>query len=120
MRNNESYIIGINHNGEIWYYVGFAAHDGSKLAPANRYSSILDDAKEYDSYINAKHVADCDIPQEYVKWIIQIRKCPLCGKKYIGHPALSRKDNKTEICSDCGIREAIDAAIKDRLEKQTK
>ena len=23
------------------------------------------------------------------------------------YPALSRRDNKTEICSDCGIREAL-------------
>lgn len=36
--------------------------------------------------------------------------CPSCGKPCTGHPALSRKDNKTVICSDCGIREALEAA----------
>lgn len=35
------------------------------------------------------------------------RKCPICGKKYYGYPALSREDNKTEICSECGIFEAL-------------
>lgn len=35
------------------------------------------------------------------------RVCPECGKPLTGYPALSRKDNKTEICSDCGIREAL-------------
>ena len=39
-----------------------------------------------------------------------IRKvCPKCNKAYAGHPALSRADNKTEICPDCGVREALDA-----------
>lgn len=41
--------------------------------------------------------------------------CPLCGGpipnaldegKYKG--ALSRRDNKTEICSSCGVKEAVD------------
>lgn len=34
-------------------------------------------------------------------------KCPECGKEYSGRPALSRKDNETLICPDCGIREAL-------------
>lgn len=34
--------------------------------------------------------------------------CPVCGKKYKGFPALSRRDNKTEICSDCGVVEAFE------------
>lgn len=34
--------------------------------------------------------------------------CPKCGQKYTGYPALSRKDNKTEICPDCGTEEAIE------------
>lgn len=37
-----------------------------------------------------------------------IRICPNCGKSYSDAPALSRKDNKTEICPDCGMLEAID------------
>ena len=36
--------------------------------------------------------------------------CPSCGKPYAGHPALSRKDNETDICPDCGMREALEAA----------
>lgn len=37
-------------------------------------------------------------------------KCPLCGKEYTAPPALSRKDNETEICPDCGTLEALEAA----------
>ena len=33
--------------------------------------------------------------------------CPICGKQYFGYPALSRTDNKTLICPDCGVAEAI-------------
>lgn len=38
--------------------------------------------------------------------------CPLCRKEIIGHPALSRKDNKTLICSNCGTKEALEEFIK--------
>lgn len=33
--------------------------------------------------------------------------CPNCGQAYTARPALSRKDNKTLICPDCGIREVL-------------
>ena len=36
-----------------------------------------------------------------------IRTCPKCGIEYQGYPAISRKDNKTPICPDCGTREAL-------------
>lgn len=35
------------------------------------------------------------------------RICPLCGAEFTGHPALSREDNETLICSDCGTRQAL-------------
>ena len=34
--------------------------------------------------------------------------CPNCGSEIKGYPALSRKDNKTEICSQCGQLEALE------------
>lgn len=37
------------------------------------------------------------------------RACPRCGQLYFGHPALSRSDNKTLICPDCGTREALES-----------
>ena len=44
--------------------------------------------------------------------IIRKRTCPECGRIYTQHPALSRKDNKTEICPDCGVDEALDAMLR--------
>mgnify|MGYP002513289907 CR=1 FL=1 len=37
--------------------------------------------------------------------------CPKCGKTFEGVGALSRRDNKTEICSECGRKEAINDYI---------
>ncbi len=36
-----------------------------------------------------------------------LRTCPLCGAQYGDVPALSRTDNVTLICPDCGTREAL-------------
>ena len=34
--------------------------------------------------------------------------CPRCDSAITTFPALSRKDNKTDICSDCGTAEAME------------
>ena len=39
--------------------------------------------------------------------IREARKCPKCGRIYYDRPALSRDDNETLICPDCGTREAL-------------
>jgi predicted RNA-binding Zn-ribbon protein involved in translation (DUF1610 family) len=39
----------------------------------------------------------------------ETKVCPICGKAYTGHPALSRKDDNTPICPDCGTRESLEA-----------
>jgi ribosomal protein S27AE len=40
--------------------------------------------------------------------IMEKKKCPRCGESYTGFPALSRVDNKTDICSPCGTQEGLD------------
>lgn len=37
------------------------------------------------------------------------RICPRCEKTYSGVPALSRADNETLLCPDCGTREALES-----------
>lgn len=37
------------------------------------------------------------------------RICPKCGLHFVDHPALSRTDNETLICPDCGTREALES-----------
>lgn len=41
-------------------------------------------------------------------------KCPKCDEYYAGYPALLREDNKAEICSECEMKEALNAFIKSR------
>lgn len=33
--------------------------------------------------------------------------CPICKKHYDDAPSLSRKANKTKICSNCGVKEEV-------------
>lgn len=52
-------------------------------------------------------------PIEDMMTIYRVRttypKCPLCGASiFTNTEALSRKDNETMICSDCGLKEAIE------------
>jgi predicted nucleic-acid-binding Zn-ribbon protein len=41
--------------------------------------------------------------------ISEPRTCPKCGRTYTGRPALSRLNNDTLICPDCGTREALES-----------
>ena len=47
-----------------------------------------------------------------------ITVCPRCGRTYHGLPALSREDNKTLICPDCGVREALESIGVDAKEQE--
>ena len=38
------------------------------------------------------------------------KTCPRCGRRYTAYPALSRRDNETEICPSCGTLEAFEDA----------
>lgn len=44
--------------------------------------------------------------------------CPKCGAVYEGRPAISRDDNETAICPDCGTREALAILGIDRDEQE--
>lgn len=49
-----------------------------------------------------------------------MEKCPKCGGPLGDRPALSRRDNKTDICSDCGFKEAMEDAeiLINRMKKE--
>ena len=46
------------------------------------------------------------------------RTCPICGRSYTGHPALSRTANETLICPDCGTRQALASIGVDEKEQE--
>ena len=35
--------------------------------------------------------------------------CPICKKEITSWPSISRVDNKTDICSDCGLTESLES-----------
>lgn len=41
--------------------------------------------------------------------VTRMAVCPRCGRTYYERPALSRVDNETLICLDCGTREALES-----------
>lgn len=46
------------------------------------------------------------------------RICPKCGRRFHEAPALSREDNETLICPDCGTREALESIGVDSTEQE--
>lgn len=92
------YVIGTPHYSETWFYKGGRKSFSPKLSEAKRYDDLDDLREELD-----KIVRGCALR------IIEIQKCPKCGKEFTEHPAISRVDNETEICSKCGVDEAVDA-----------
>lgn len=50
--------------------------------------------------------------------IARISVCPRCGQTYHGRPAVSRADNRTQLCPDCGTREALEGIGVDGEEQE--
>lgn len=66
-------------------------------------SATIDGATQYKTYQEA-----LDVIREYELHNFEVYPvCPICGEDYSEHPAISRKDNKTEICPRCGTGEAL-------------
>ena len=49
--------------------------------------------------------------------IFRISVCPRCGQTYHGRPAVSRADGRTQLCPDCGTREALESIGVDTAEQ---
>lgn len=50
--------------------------------------------------------------------LVQLHTCPRCGGVYSGHGAVSRVDNVTIICPDCGTRESLESIGVDETEQE--
>lgn len=104
-----SFVIGVVCDDSVMYYMGEGVLDRKNA----RYSFDLDDAKLYpDPAQDELNEMDNDIKSLEVGAtvkVLRVYRCPKCHKRFTHHPALSRKDNQTEICTACGVREAIEA-----------
>lgn len=47
-----------------------------------------------------------------------MRRCPICNREYSERPALSRADNRTEICPTCGMLEAVRSVPAENMTEQ--
>lgn len=83
------------------------------------YSSFLVDAKRYDDMDVLRWELE-KLPKTLTYKILELQRCPKCKKEFTEYPALSRNDNKTEICPECGVKEAVEAFSRNRLAKQSK
>ena len=50
--------------------------------------------------------------------MIRLSVCPRCGRSFCEPPALSRLDNETLICPDCGTRQALQSIGVDSAEQE--
>lgn len=81
---------------------------GKRLKNNERYSSFLVDVKRYDDE-NVLREELKSLPKTLIYRIFELQRSPKCKKEFTEYPALSRDDNATEMCPECGVREAIEA-----------
>lgn len=99
------YIIkGLWDNQEV-YYVGIDKKHTLWGIPVVRLSTSINEAMHFKSSEKANEVFK-DISHKIFK-IYPV--CPVCELDYDGYPAISRADNKTNICPSCGRNEALES-----------
>jgi len=82
-------------------------------------SISMNEEREYLKEDRAREILDAGelilLPLFWIREKNDNPKCPLCGCSYTDYPALSRIDNKTDICSKCETKEALEflANLKD-------
>ncbi len=110
------YIIKGLVNNQIVYFIGLKdellwnSHFDVRTC-----STAIDEATRYNSYDEALFII-----KEYELHNFDVFPiCPICCEDYDEHPAISRRDNKTKICSSCGTKEAmLDFIHKRKKEEQ--
>lgn len=107
------YVIKGNWDGQECYYVSMDFKNTFFGIPVVQLSTSIDEAMLFDS-IDAVEEAYEKVSHVNFK-IYPV--CPICGEAYSEPPAISRKDNKTRICSNCGTGEALINFI-DHLQKK--
>lgn len=112
MMKNTKFVLKGFWDDDPAYYVKVLEENYNGRAVVHLSTSV-DEAQKFDTPEDAERMFEL-LPNTSFK-IYPI--CPLCGKDYDGHPAISRKDNKTKICSHCGIGEAFIDFIKNQKDE---
>ena len=85
--------------------------------------------REYEKYLESKNIKNVFIDGKFTfEDILNVLNkienttdelCPICNKELGQYPALSKKDNETKICSNCGMLEALEAFNKHLKESES-
>ncbi len=110
--DSHCYVIVTLRGGEEFYYVDKTLPEARTLPMEQRFSSAISDAQLYDDLEMAEQDAGKINQAGVAVHVLVSHICPRCKRRYSGYPAISRADNKTPICSDCGTAEALEVFAK--------
>lgn len=65
--------------------------------------TLINEAFHGARELKEENIVEQDVPYDNTSE----KFCPRCGRTYTEYPALSRYDNETYICPDCGVEEAM-------------
>ena len=99
----ELYIIKGEWDNQIVFYTGIDTEHTFYGLPVVKLSTSIDEAKMFSSIEDVEEAYN-EVSHANFK-IYPV--CPICGEYYSEPPAISRKDNKTKICPNCGVGEAF-------------
>lgn len=88
-------IIGSYRNKVAYYFDSYL--DKSTGYVFRKFSTTIEGAKKFKSIAQANKTLSKLNCESFEIYPI----CPICKSVYIDRPATLRKDNKTEICSNC-------------------
>lgn len=103
MSKEITFAIAIKHEGDDWYLAKVTKSPSQKW-PVYSWSSLEEDAI---TDFKTAHEAD-ELAAKCGGKVITREACPKCHGILSKHPAISREDNETKICTRCGIREALE------------
>lgn len=103
---NKLYIIKEFYNNETIYYISTEISCNPNL-PIWKVTDNIEMATKYSNLDIA--ISDCKNLRCNLFKVYPV--CPICNMDYSEHCAISRVDNFTEICPNCGLKEALDQFI---------
>lgn len=116
---SKDYLLDINEVDSFFKTGNKLIFEYADKNKTDRVDDFKIEKKKAKHMINKKIVYD-PIPKEPIELKIKIIEnsdkivCPICGNPLGKYPAISRQDNETKICSNCGTLEAL-AAFKESL-----
>ena len=107
---NKLYVIKGFYNTETIYYVSTESSSHPNL-PIWKVTNNIEKATKYSNLDIA--ISDCKDLRCNLFKVYPI--CPICNTDYSEHSAISRINNFTETCPDCGMKEALVEFINSKI-----